>query len=190
MRLALSLALAGCLTPAVALARPAQIPAAPEPVASAPAPPALLNAREPLPGVRTGGVPADPAIWTQLAAEGVRLVVDLRGANDPVGDAPQAAAAAGLTYVSIPVTGEADLDLAAARRLDAALDAADRVPAAVVCSSGNRSGALLAVRAFWLDRVSAEEALALGQKAGLTRLEPSVRTLLGLPPAEPTPNPN
>jgi protein tyrosine phosphatase (PTP) superfamily phosphohydrolase (DUF442 family) len=172
---------------ALAQPTPAAPPAA---TAAAPAPPTLVNPREPLPGVRTGGLPTDPAIWTQLAAEGIRLVVDLRGPNDPVGDAPQAAAAAGLAYVAIPVSGEADLDLATARRLDAALDDPARGPAVVACSSGNRSGALLAVRAFWLDRMPAEEALALGQKAGLTRLEPSVRTLLALPPAEPAPNPN
>lgn len=153
-------------------------------------PPALLNARQPLPDVRTGGVPPDPAIWPELAAEGIRLVVDLRSVNDPIGDAPQAAAAAGLVYVSIPVAGEADLDLGSARRLDAVLDDPARGPAAVVCSSGNRSGALLAVRAYWLDRLPANDALALGQKAGLTRLEPSVRTLLGLPPAEPAQKPN
>jgi len=152
--------------------------------------PALRGAREPLPGVRTGGVPDDPAIWAQLFAEGFRVVVDLRGPSDPIGDAAQAAAVAGLAYVAIPVSGDADLDLGAARALDAVLDDPARGPAAVVCSSGNRSGALLAVRAFWLDRMPAEEALALGQRAGLTRLEPSVRTLLGLPPAEPATQPN
>lgn len=149
------------------------------------APPALLNPHDPLPGVRTGGVPADPAIFAALAEEGYRLFVDLRGPNDPIGDAAAAAAAAGLDYLAIPIADDADLDLGAARALDAALDDPLRGPAVVACASGNRSGALLAVRAFWLDRLSAEEALALGQRAGLTRLEPSVRTLLGLPPLPP-----
>lgn len=166
------------LTLALALAAPAQPADAPT----------LLNAREPLPGVRTGGVPEDPAIFRILADEGVRLFVDLRSAKDPIGDAPAAAAAAGLAYVAIPIAGEADLDLGAARALDALLDDPARGPAVVACSSGNRSGALLAVRAFWLDRLPAEEALELGRRAGLTRLEPSVRTLLGLPPTE-TPAP-
>jgi protein tyrosine phosphatase (PTP) superfamily phosphohydrolase (DUF442 family) len=169
------------LTLALAATAAAAQPVVPPPDAAA-APPALLNAREPLPGVRTGGVAENPAIFATLAAEGFRLVVDLRSTRDPIGDAPATAAAAGLDYVAIPIAGEADLDLGAARALDAVLDDAARGPAVVVCSSGNRSGALLAVRAFWLDRMPAAEALALGQRAGLTRLEPSVRTLLGLPP--------
>lgn len=169
------------LTLALAPAAFAQ-PAAPEAPAVAPS---LLNEREPLPGVRTGGLPDDPAAFRRLADEGVRLYVDLRSANDPIGEAPAAAAAAGLVYVQIPIAGEADLDLGAVRALDALLDDPARGPAVVACASGNRSGALLALRAFWLDRLPAEEALELGQRAGLTRLEPTVRTLLGLPPAEP-----
>lgn len=67
------------------------------------------------------------------------------------------------------------------------LDDVTRYPIAVACSSGNRAGALLAVESFWLDGVSPEAALALGKSAGLTRLEPSVRLLLGLPPAQEPP---
>lgn len=170
------------LTLALAPAALSQPAAAPDPAALAPT---LLDAHEPLPGVRTGGVPDDPEIFRRLADEGVRLFVDLRSAKDPIGDAPAAAAAAGLVYVQIPIAGEVDLDLASVRALDALLDDPARGPAVVACASGNRSGALLALRAFWLDRLPAEEALELGQRAGLTRLEPTVRTLLGLPPAEP-----
>jgi hypothetical protein len=72
--------------------------------------------RQPLPGVRTGGTPSDPAIFAALHEEGFRLFVDLRGPNDPIGDAPAAAAAAGLVYVQIPISGEADLDLGSRAR--------------------------------------------------------------------------
>ena len=48
------------------------------------------------------------------------------------------------------------------------------------CGSGNRVGALLALKAFWLDGGSAEEALEVGLAGGVTRLEPTVRELLGL----------
>lgn len=171
------------LTLAIAPAIGAQSVAVPEEAAAAPE---LLNARQPLPGVRTGGTPSDPAIFAALHEEGFRLFVDLRGPNDPIGDAPAAAAAAGLVYVAIPISGDADLDLGTVRTLDALLDDPARGPAVVACSSGNRSGALLALRAFWLDRMPADEALELGKRAGLTRLEPSVRALLGLPPLPPS----
>lgn len=156
------------------------------------APPAdrLLNVRDPLPGVRTGGVPPTTDVYARLAAEGFVTFVDLRTEPDLSAAARAAAEAAGMSYVQIPIGSEADLDLGSVRALDAILDDPARSPAALVCASGNRSGALLALRAFWLDGKPAEEALALGKAAGLTRLEPSVRSLLGLPPLAPPAPPN
>ena len=44
------------------------------------------------------------------------------------------------------------------------------------------------MRAFWLDGARPDAALDLGLRAGLTKLEPAVRLLLGLPPL-PLPQP-
>jgi len=163
-----------------------------EPPAAGGKPPApvelLVNERNPLEGVLTGGAPKDPAGYRALAEAGFHTFVDLRSDAEAVEAARAAAEAAGLTYEWIPVAGEAELDLASARALDALLDELTRYPIAVACSSGNRVGALLAVEAFWLDGKRPEVAIELGRRAGLTRLEPSVRLLLGLPPA-PTPEP-
>lgn len=158
---------------------------APVPPTAVPMPPLLANERHPLPGTLTGGLPAGAAAaatFQALADAGVRTLIDLRAdAEIPPGTDVQVAAA-GLEYRRLPVAGEADLDLASARSLDLWLDDWSRYPVALACASGNRAGALLAVRAFWLDRAAPEEALALGQRAGLTKLEPAVRLLLGLPP--------
>jgi uncharacterized protein (TIGR01244 family) len=139
--------------------------------------------------VRTGGLAPDTGLedelFAALSADGFRVYVDLRTEEEGLDAARAAAAAAGLAYVSIPVGDEADLDLAAVRSLDAVLDDPARGPVVVACASGNRSGALLALRAFWLEGRPAEEALELGKRAGLTRFEPQVRTLLGLPPLPP-----
>ena len=139
--------------------------------------------------MRTGGLAPDTALeeelFAALSADGFRVYVDLRTEEEGLDAARAAAEAAGLTYVSIPVGDEADLDLAAVRSLDAVLDDPERGPTVVACASGNRSGALLALRAFWLEGASGEEALELGKRAGLTRFEPQVRTLLGLPPLPP-----
>ncbi len=150
----------------------------------------LVNERHPLPRVLTGGMPKDATGFPGLAGAGVRTVVDLRSDSEVSPETRAAAEAAGLSYERVPVRGEADLDLVSARALDALLDDPARYPVAIVCSSGNRVGALLALRAFWLEGSTPESALALGRDAGLTRLEPTVRLLLGLPPApEPTPPP-
>lgn len=158
--------------------------AAQEPAPAAPPPdrPALLsNERHPAPGLLTGGAPTAAAGFQALAKAGYRTFIDLRSDAELPPDTRAAAEAAGLRYQRIPIAGDQDLNLGTARALDALLDESATSPVAVACASGNRVGALFAVRAFWLDGLPAEEALALGRQSGLTRLEPSVRSLLGLP---------
>ena len=53
-------------------------------------------------------------------------------------------------------------------------------PVVLHCASSNRVGALLAMKAFYVDEATPEEALALARKAGITRMEPAVRQKLGL----------
>jgi len=154
---------------------PAGAPQAPAPL--------LVNEHHPLPGLATGGAPTSPEGFQALAAAGYRTFVDLRSDAEVTPEIQAAAEAAGLVYRRIPLTGDKDLDLGTARELAAVLDERAKEPVAIACASGNRVGALLAVKAFWLDGLPPEQALALGRQAGLTRLEPSVRSLLGLPPA-------
>lgn len=49
------------------------------------------------------------------------------------------------------------------------------------CAGGNRVGALVALQAAWHQGLPPEQAIALGQRAGLAGLEPRVRELLGQP---------
>ncbi len=186
LRWALALALAAV---PLAAARAAQPPATQTaPPQAAPAGP-LLNPHQPLDGILTGGFVSNDG-FRELAGQGYKTYVDLRS-DAEIGEGQGAAAeAAGLHYLRIPIAGEPDLDLPRARALDALLDDPSTYPVVIACASGNRSGALMAVEAYWLDGLPGEEALVLGERAGLTKLEPSVRALLGLPPApsaEPAP---
>ena len=158
-------------------------PAAP----AAPAPGPLLNPMHPLERVLTGGF-AGPESYSALAGEGYKTYIDLRSEAERAADA-SAPTPPGLRIEHLPVAGEADLNLATARALDKLLDDPALYPVVVACGSGNRVGALLALRAFWLDGASPEAALDLGRKAGLTKMEPTVRILLGLPPTAPAPAP-
>jgi protein tyrosine phosphatase (PTP) superfamily phosphohydrolase (DUF442 family) len=154
----------------------------PAPAASPAAPAALLpNEHHPLPGLLTGGAPVSAGGFEALAKAGYRTFIDLRSDTEVTPEIQAAAEAAGLQYRRIPITGDEALHLGTARALDALLDERGNYPVALACASGNRVGALLAVRAFWLDGASPEQALALGRQAGLTRFEPAVRPLLGLP---------
>jgi len=168
----------------------AQPPASP--AAQPPIVPLLLNARQPVPGLLSGGSTKAADEFSRLSTEGYRKYVDLRTDKEVTPGIRTAAEAAGLVYARLPVGGEAELDLASARALHELLHGPQPAPTALVCASGNRSGALLALEAFWLHGTAAAEALELGKRAGLTRLEPSVRALLGLPPlpeASPAPAP-
>ena len=48
------------------------------------------------------------------------------------------------------------------------------------CKSGNRAGALFALKAYYVDDKSAQKALAIGKSAGVTKMEPALREALGL----------
>ena len=48
------------------------------------------------------------------------------------------------------------------------------------CASGNRVGGLFALKAFYVDGKTPEEALEIGRSAGMTRTEAVVRQELGL----------
>ena len=156
------------------------------------APPTLLlpvpNARVPVAGVLSGGQPTEGQIKAAGAA-GYKTVINLRPDTEPGFEWEAAAVrAAGMTYVSIPVAGAAGLTKENVTRLDAALkDAAANGPVLLHCGSGNRIGALLALRAAWLEGCDPAAALEYGKTSGLTGLEPAVKSMLGLaelaPPA-------
>ncbi len=132
----------------------------------------LPNARQPAPGVVTGGQPTLEQL-RQARDAGFTTVINLRAAGEP-GTGREDVEALGMRYVPIPVDGTAGVTEANARALSWALEEADG-PVIVHCGSGNRVGALFALKAFHVDGRSAQEALDLGLEAGLTRLEPVVR---------------
>jgi protein tyrosine phosphatase (PTP) superfamily phosphohydrolase (DUF442 family) len=118
----------------------------------------VLNAREPFPGLATGGQP-QLAHFTALRSAGCDVVVDMR---DPMEeqpfDAPVTVRGAGLAYVNIPVSHGANEDhtFAQVRRTLSEI-AAQSQRVFVYCNSGNRVGAAL-IPFFMLDRGLAEDA--------------------------------
>ena len=59
-------------------------------------------------------------------------------------------------------------------------DVIDEIIRAVFRLARNRVGALMALKAFKVDGATPADALAIGKAAGVTRLEPVMRKLLGL----------
>lgn len=114
----------------------------------------------------------------QLAANaGIKTIIDFRTANEDRGMDEQAEVARlGMTYMTMPIGGPGDMTMEKAAELDQLL-AAVRGPALLHCSSGNRVGAMFALRAG-LHGASTDEAIAIGRQAGLTRSEQAVRSVL------------
>ena len=146
------------------------------------------NARIPIAGVLSGGQPTPDQIAAAGAA-GYKTVINLRPDAEKGFEWEAAAVkAASMTYVSIPVAGATGLTKDNVIRLDAALKAAvANGPVLLHCASGNRTGAMLALRAAWVEGKDPAAALAYGEASGLTHLEPAVKQLLGLPEAAVTP---
>ena len=88
------------------------------------------------------------------------------------------AAAAGLSYWNLPISGPGDLTLENAQLLDNKLEQIGDEPVLIHCASSNRVGALMALRAVWLHKVPPEGALSLGERYGLTKMRPIVEAMV------------
>lgn len=137
----------------------------------------IPNARTPADGVLTGGQPSGAQFHAARDA-GFATIINLRNTGEAgVAEQAKALPEMGFTYHHLPIAGGAGLTLENTKAFAALLDGAE-APVMVHCGSGNRVGALAAMRAFHLDGKSADEALQIGRAWGLTGLEPAVVGLL------------
>ncbi len=140
---------------------------------------AVVEAGEVVPvnGITAAGQPDEAALQV-FADAGYTAVIDMRGPGEDRGldDEPAAVEALGMQYVAFPITGRDAIGFDKARELDALLEGIDG-PVLLHCGSGNRVGALLALR-HSLQGADDEAALQLGKDSGLTSLEGVVRERL------------
>jgi len=139
--------------------------------------PDLPNRKEPLAGITTAGQPSEAQL-AAAAAAGYKIVIDLRtpSENRGIDDEKATVEGLGMSYVNLPVDGASGVSYANATALDALLRNADQ-PVLLHCASGNRAGALLALRAK-LDGADNDTALALGIAGGVTGLKSAVEQKL------------
>ena len=131
----------------------------------------------PVDGITSSGQP-DEATFRVFADAGYVTVIDMRGPEEDRGlDNEQAVIEGlGMDYILMPLTSREQISFDTARELDEVLQGIDG-PVLVHCASGNRVGAVLALR-HSLSGASNEESIAHGKNAGLTRLEDVVRERL------------
>lgn len=138
----------------------------------------LPNVAFPAPGrIASGRLQASD--MAALQAAGVREVIDLSlDSETPDFDEAAAMQRAGITYHNLPIAGAGDLNTANVKRFDHLLADAGSKQTLVHCASGNRVGALIALRAATLGGQSVDQAIAEGRRWGLKSLEPAVRAQL------------
>ena len=131
------------------------------------------GAVESVDGITSSGQP-DLITLQIFANSGYAAVIDMRGPDEDRGmdDEKSIVEGLGLDYVAFPVVGKENISFEKAKALDDILAGYDK-PVLIHCGSGNRVGAVLALRES-LKGASDEEALEYGKRAGMTRLEPLV----------------
>lgn len=139
----------------------------------------LPNQCTPTPDVLSCGMPT-PQELKQAQAAGFKTVINLCQPQETPRDEPTTVQTLGMRYFNIPVAGPGDLTEAKARQLGAVVNDCDNHPVLIHCMSGNRVGALMALKAFFVDGKAPREALEAGRAAGLKALEPEVWRLLNL----------
>jgi uncharacterized protein (TIGR01244 family) len=118
-----------------------------------------------------------------FAKAGVAHVINLRPPQEtPELNEAAIVTKAGMAYYNIPIAGADDLTHDSAKQLDTLLRKIGNEKVLIHCSSGNRVGALMALRAAWMQNTSIEEAIKMGERYGLTKLLPEVRKLLAQEP--------
>ena len=138
----------------------------------------LANGAIPADDLITGGQPKAITI-VGAAQAGVKSVINLRGEgeNPHPGVVRGWAKKKGMDFYHLPIAGAQAITRENAEKLDILLKKAEK-PILLHCASSNRVGALLALRAFYVEGWPAEEAVRFGKRAGLKRLEKIVRRRL------------
>lgn len=152
--------------------------AAVEPVAAQAKLVDLPNAKMPWDQILVGGQPTREQL-AEVAAAGYGTVINLRAPGELTEwDEEAVVGSLGMRYVSLPVAGQRDLTEETARRLAEHLEEVGSQPVLIHCASGNRVGAVFALKAFFLDGESKEASMAIGKRSGLLSLEPMVEGIL------------
>jgi len=131
---------------------------------------------QPVDRITSAGQP-DEAALRVFSEQGYTTVIDLRTKGEDRGlDEAEVIADLGMEYVELPIAGVDAINFDNARALDELIKES-KGPVLIHCGSGNRVGALLALRKS-LEGADDATALAYGTEGGMTRLKGRVKDVL------------
>lgn len=123
----------------------------------------------------------DEAKVAALAAAGVELVLNLQPDDELSFDERAAVEGSGMAYEQLPISGVNDLKQLKILAFDNILRQHHGKKIAMHCGSGNRAGAVMALRAGWLRGRKIDTAMERGRSYGLTKLAEEVHNRLLVP---------
>ncbi len=126
--------------------------------------------------ILTGGEPSASQL-DDLQANGFTDIVCVKTDGELAANFESNVEARGMRYHKLPVGGPDDLTPEKAESLDAILAECDG-KVCVFCGSGNRVGALFALREFHINNAPADAALQYGLAAGMKGLAPFIQMKL------------
>ena len=144
----------------------------------------VMNLQHPDSALYVAGQPKSED-FAAFAKVGVVHVINLRPLHETP-DLNEAAIVtkAGMAYYNIPIEWSSDLTRDNVKLFDTVLGKISNEKVLIHCSSSNRVGALMALRAAWLHNASIDEAIKTGESYGLTKLLPDVKKLLAEQPGQ------
>lgn len=138
---------------------------------------AIRNLSTPFDNVMCSGQPTE-AEFDSLKAAGVTRVIHLRLPSEKgTGWEEERAAKSGLQFVRLEIAGKAGLTKENVQRFHELMQQQSEGTTLVSCGSSNRVGALFALKAFWIDKLPREDALAIGRRSGMKSLAATVEKL-------------
>lgn len=128
----------------------------------------------------TGGQPNESDL-KKLANAGITTVINLRGKGEfSTFNEQEVVEKLGMEYILIPIASASDINAANLNIFHKALSLT-KGNTLVHCASGNRVGAFFALESYKFQNKTSEQALSIGKKTGLTRLEGRVIELIKTP---------
>ncbi len=139
----------------------------------------LPNCQVPFDSVLTGGQPTFDQI-KQAAETGFKAIINLRTDNELPDPAQELtwAEGSGMKYFHIPISASSGFTPQNAKVFADALSKPENYPLIIHGKSGERVGAMFALKAFHIDEKEIDEALAIGERAGMIKLAPVVKKIL------------
>lgn len=142
----------------------------------------LRNVNSLEPGLILGGQPTVEQLEA-LEDAGVHSFISLRPEEeDGAGWEESYTEGTGTAFSRLPISGAGSLTKENVETFARLLNERNDETTVLYCASGNRVGAMLALKSFWVDGIDAETSFNLGVKSGMTSLTAAVGEMLGIAP--------